>query len=59
MLVGVERAFDELGPGQRVVRAWFFQPLALSADLQARDWTRFDRTIQAVRRKRGWLEGIF
>lgn len=48
---GVERAFDELGPGQRVVRAWFFQPLALSEDLQARDWTRFDRTVQAARER--------
>ena len=48
---GIERAFDELGPHHRVVRAWFFQPLSLSADQQARDWTRFDRTIQAARER--------
>lgn len=48
---GVERAFDELGAGHRVVRAWFFQALALSGDLQARDWTRFDRTINAARER--------
>ena len=48
---GIERAFDELGPSHRVVRSWFFQPLSLSEDQLVRDWTRFDRTIQAARER--------
>ncbi len=37
-------AFDEIGPGKAVVRAWFFQGLATTSG-GVRDWTRFDATL--------------
>lgn len=40
---------NELHPGSNAFRAWFFQPLALSADLTARDWSAFDNTLAEAR----------
>jgi Ca2+-binding RTX toxin-like protein len=41
--VDLERAIDDIGPGKKVLRAWFFQNMATESG--SRDWTRFDQTL--------------
>jgi mannan endo-1,4-beta-mannosidase len=36
-----------IGPGKNVIRAWFFEPLALDGAGE-RDWTAFDNTLQVA-----------
>ena len=46
------QALDDIGLGgdeHGVLRAWFFQTLATTYPGGARDWTRFDRTLQIAR----------
>ena len=44
----LDAAFAEIGGGNAVVRSSFFQTLA-TADDGTRDWSRFNRTIEAAR----------
>ena len=44
---GLDRALRDIGGGQEVIRAWFFQPLATSNG--RRDWTAFDATLATAR----------
>lgn len=39
----LDTALSEIGPGKRVFRAWFFQPLATTNGI--RDWSAFDHTL--------------
>jgi endo-1,4-beta-mannosidase len=39
----LDDALTAIGPGHEVVRAWFFQPLAIAGGL--RDWSAFDHTL--------------
>ena len=48
--VSLDRSLTEIGSGQEVFRAWFFQPLATVNGL--RNWSAFDHTL-AVARARG------
>jgi endo-1,4-beta-mannosidase len=43
-VVDLDQALDELGPGKRVIRPWFFQGLATTSEVM-RDWSRFDATL--------------
>ena len=48
------QALDDAGLGGEahgVLRAWFFQTLATDKGTNARDWTRFDRTIAIAKAK--------
>ena len=47
----VERSLDEIGPGQEVIRSWFFQFQATEDG--RRDWSTFDTVID-VARERGY-----
>jgi CSLREA domain-containing protein/uncharacterized repeat protein (TIGR01451 family) len=52
----LEDALDDAALGGEthgVLRAWFFQTLATDKGSNARDWTRFDRTI-AIAKARGY-----
>lgn len=44
---GLKRALKDIGPGQEVFRAWFFQPFATTRG--KRDWRAFDRTLRLAR----------
>ncbi len=39
----LDDAMDAMGPGVKVIRAWFFQSLATNGGV--RDWTAFDHTL--------------
>jgi endo-1,4-beta-mannosidase len=43
----IEEALDTIGPGQDVFRFWFLQQFATRNG--ARDWSRFDRVLDAAR----------
>ena len=44
---GLKRALRDIGGGQEVFRAWFFQSLA--TDRGKRDWRAFDRTLRLAK----------
>jgi CSLREA domain-containing protein len=45
----LEDSLAAIGPATEVIRAWFFQPLATTKGAtRVRDWSRFDRTLQAA-----------
>jgi mannan endo-1,4-beta-mannosidase len=45
----LDDALTAIGPGKRVFRAWFFQPLATTKDASPhRDWSGFDHTLQVA-----------
>jgi Fibronectin type III domain/Cellulase (glycosyl hydrolase family 5)/WD40-like Beta Propeller Repeat len=41
----LDDALSSVGPGKEVLRAWFFQPLAIDWGTGQRDWTAFDHTL--------------
>jgi endo-1,4-beta-mannosidase len=43
----LDESLADIGPGQEVIRAWFFQRLAMRDGV--RDWTAFDRTLATAR----------
>ena len=43
----LDDSLTAIGPGENVLRAWFFQPLATTNGV--RDWTAFDRTLATAR----------
>ena len=45
--VSLDQTLNDIGPGQEVFRAWFFQPLATTNG--QRDWTAFDHTLAVAR----------
>ena len=45
--VSLDQTLNDIGPGQEVFRAWFFQPLVTSNG--QRDWTAFDHTLAVAR----------
>jgi mannan endo-1,4-beta-mannosidase len=45
----LDRALGDAGSGQEAFRAWFFQRLATTNG--TRDWTAFDRTIAAAKKR--------
>lgn len=44
---GLDRALSDIGSGQEVIRAWFFQSLATTNG--QRDWSAFDATLATAR----------
>lgn len=44
----LDQALDDIGPGQNVFRAWFYQPLATRNGV--RDWSAFDHTLEVAAR---------
>jgi endo-1,4-beta-mannosidase len=46
---GLQRALRDIGDGQEVFRAWFFQRLATRGG--QRDWRAFDRTLRLARKQ--------
>lgn len=42
----LDLALTEIGPGQEVIRTWFYQPLATTSG--QRDWTAFDHTLSVA-----------
>ena len=45
--VSLDQTLNDIGPGQEVFRAWFFQPLVTSSG--QRNWTAFDHTLAVAR----------
>lgn len=44
----LDQALTEMGPGQEVIRAWFFQGLAIDNTTREWDWSAFDHTLQVA-----------
>jgi probable HAF family extracellular repeat protein len=44
----LDQALTAIGPGKSVMRAWFFQPLAIDKGTGLRDWSGFDHTLQVA-----------
>ena len=42
----LDEALAAIGPGKKVFRSWFFQPLAIGGG--ARDWSAFDHTLDVA-----------